>query len=99
MSRFLLGVRDNSIRRMIAIGQEDMSKLTVAKLNTQILNLIGTGDESGSESKDYHPGDESGGDSDKDHNAKKTKKKTSVLPEGLALNVAQKLIHEMEGKT
>ena len=98
VSRFLRGVRDKSIRQMIAIGQEDMSKLTVAQLNTRILNLTGTGDESGSESEDNHPGDESGGDSDNDHTAKKTKKKTSVSPEGLALKVAQKLIREMEGK-
>ena len=92
VSRFLLGVRDNGIRKMISIGQEDISKVTVAQLNTQIVNQTGAGDESGSGREDNHPGDKSGGDSNNDHTAKKTKKSNSVSPQGLALKVAQKLI-------
>ena len=71
VSRFLCGVRNKSIRQMIAIGQDDMSKLRVAQFNNRILNLTRSGNEIGSDSEDDDPGDESGGESGHDDNLRK----------------------------
>ena len=98
--RFLRGVRDKSIRQMITIGQEDMSKLTVAKINNRILNLTGSGNEIGSDSEDDDLGAESGSESGDDDNLKKQVKtlRATVWADAQALRAAQKLIKEMEEK-
>ena len=56
---------------MIAIGQEDMSKLTVVQINNRILNLAGSGNEMGSDSEDDDPGAEPGSELGDDNNLKK----------------------------
>ena len=61
VSRFLRGVRNKAIRQMLALGHEDLSKVTVGQLNQKIRNLSGAGDESDSDDEDTEESDEEPG--------------------------------------
>ena len=99
VSRFLRGVKDKNIRQMIAVGQEDMSKLTVAQLHQRILNLTGAGSESGSDNESEDSDDESGGSSDEEGYKRKKKRKVKAKVDDKALKKAtQKIREEMEEK-
>ena len=100
VSRFLRGVRDKAIRQMLALGHEDLSKVTVGQLNQKIRNLSGAGDESDSDDEDTKESEEeSGGESsDEEDYRRRKKKKTKKKTEGKALRKAQKAISEMEEK-
>ena len=99
VSRFLRGVRDKNIRQMIAVGQEDMSKLTVAQINQRILNLTGAGSESGSDDESEDSEEESDSSYDEDYYKRKKKKKGKAKVDEKALKKAtQKLREEMEEK-
>src|SRR5437588_412680 len=100
VSRFLRGVRDRNIRQMIAVGQEDMSKLTVAQVVQRIMNLSGAGNDSDSEEDSESSGDDSEQSSD-DELYKKHRKWSSrgkASEEKKATKAAQKKIQEMEEK-
>ena len=94
VSRFLRGVRDRNIRQMIAVGQEDMSKLTVAQVNQRIMNLSGAGNDSDSEEDRGNSGDNSE-QSSNDGLYKKHRKRSSrgkASEEKKAIKAAQKKI-------
>ena len=42
--RFLKGVKDKGVRRILAAGQDDLGKVTVAQLNQKINNLLQAGE-------------------------------------------------------
>ena len=99
VSRFLRGVRDKNIRQMIAVGHEDMSKLTVAQINHRILNLTGAGSKSGSDDESKDSEEESDGSDDEENYKRKKKKKRKAKVDEKALKKAtQKLREEMEEK-
>ena len=99
VSRFLCGVKDEAIRQMFAVGQEDISKLTVSQLNQRIINLVGAGEESGSDRDSEDSADESGDDSSDDESHRRRRKRSSrAKSDGRALKTAQKVISEMEEK-
>ena len=56
----MLGIRDKAIRKMIAIGQDDLSKVTVGGLNQKIRNLTAAGEDSDSDDDTEESEDESG---------------------------------------
>ena len=69
-------MRDKAIRQMLALGHEDLSKVTVGQLNQKIRNLAGAGDESDSEDEDIEESDdESGGESNDDKDYRRHQKR------------------------
>ena len=76
--RFLKGIRDKAIRQLLAVGPDDMAKVTVAHLNTRIGNLLRAGEESdGSDGESGDSSDDSSEetDSDSDPSARRRKRK------------------------
>ena len=98
--RFLKGVRDKSVRQILAIGPEDLGKMTVAQMNSRIGNLIRAGEESdASEADSNSSSDDSSDDSDVDDSYKRKKnKKAKKTVEGKALKRAMKVIGGLEEK-
>ena len=98
--KFLRRMRNKAIGQMLALGDEDLSKVTVGQLNQKIRNLAGAGDESDSEDEDTEESDDkSGGESSHNEDYRRRKKRKSKKKvEGKALRRAQKAISEMEEK-
>ena len=97
--RFLKGVRDKSMRQILAIGPEDLGKMTVAQENSRIGNLIRAGEESNaSEAGSNSSSDGSSDDSDTDDSYKCRKnKKAKKTVEGKALKRAMKAVYNNNG--
>ena len=98
VSRFMRGVKDKAIRQMLAIGQEDLSKVTVGQLNQKIRNLTGTGDDSHTDEETEESEAESGESSSDEDEYKRHKRKSKKKSDGKALKRAQRAIAEMEEK-
>ena len=98
--RFLKGIRDKSVRQILAVGPEDMAKVTVAHLNTKIGHLIRAGEES--DASDIESGDSSDEDTDDSDSEgqssrnKRKKKKAKEKKESKELKKAMKIIGSLE---
>ena len=98
VSRFMRGIRDKAIRQLLAIGQDDLSKVTVGGLNQKIRNLTGAGEDSDSNDDTEESEDESGEYSTDEDEYRKHRRKSKKKSEGKALKKAQKAIADMEEK-
>ena len=93
--RFLKGVRDKSVRQILAVGPEDMGKITVAQINTRIRSLVRVGEESDAEDTDSESSsDESSDNSDSEDSSRHRKKKAAKKKE----KVNKKSIVTAQGK-
>ena len=98
--RFLKGIRDKSVRQILSVGPDDISKVTVAQMNARITSLVRAGEESdASEEESDDSSDESSSDSDTDSSHCPSKGKKGVKSsEGKDLKKAMKVIRKLEEK-
>ena len=100
--RFLKGIRDKSVRQILAVGPEDMGKITVAQMNARIASLVRVGEESDAEDTDSeNSSDESSDDSDSDDSSRHKKKKAAKKKEKAnkkSMKKAMKAIGSLEEK-
>ena len=98
--RFLKGIQNKSVRQILSLGPDDMSKVTVVQMNTRIASLVGAGkksDASKAESDDSSNVSSGGSDTDSSYRRQKGKRgeKTS---DGNDLEKAMNAIRKLEAK-
>ena len=98
MYRFLKGVKDKGVRQILAAGQEDLGKVTVAQLNQKINNLLQAGEEGESDRDPDSSSEQSGSDSEDEGYCRRNKKKGIKKGDGRELKRALKAIGELEEK-
>ena len=95
--RFLRGIRDKSVRQILAANPEDMGKITVAQMNARIGSLVRVGEESGaSNAETNNSSDDSSEDSDTDSSQRRHKGKKAKEKESKELKKAMKTIAKLE---
>ena len=98
--RFLKGIRDKLVRQILAVGPEDMAKVTVAHLNTKIGHLIQASEES--DASDIESGDSPDEDTDdsdsesQSSRSKRKKKQAKEKKESMEIKKAMKIIGRLE---
>ena len=94
--RFLRGIRDKSLRQILAANPEDMGKITVAQMNARIGSLVRVGEESGaSNAESDNSSDDSSEDSDTDSSKRRRKGKKAKKKKSKELKKAMKTIGKL----